>query len=160
MKNKHALFKSVAEIKTRINEYFDWIKGESHNEMLPYKPTAKSPPEMREQRVWDREPQPATFTGLAHFLGFDSRQAFEDYEHYGAFQKTLRRARLKVESEYEKQLFQSPATGAIFALKSFGWAERSSTTKTTEIPVGSSTLKIEVIATGPAPVGMEQQVVL
>ncbi|UEG54549.1 DNA-packaging protein [Mucilaginibacter daejeonensis] len=160
MKNKHALFRNVGEIKTRIAEYFEWIQGVYHTEVLPFKPTAKAPPEMREQRVWDREPQPATLTGLAHYLGFDSREAFEAYEIDGAFKKTLKRARLKIESEYEKLLLSQPSTGAIFALKCLGWTDRATGSKTVEPPATDTTLKIEIISTGPSPAGSEQQVAL
>lgn len=156
MKNKYILFNKVEQINSRIADYFKWIEGEFHTESLPFKPTAKSPPEMREQKVWDREPQPPTLTGLAIYLGFDSLRAFEAYEKNGRFASILKRARLQIENAYEKQLHQQPATGAIFALKSLGWMEKP----VDDVPNNGITVKIEIIETGPAPAATEQQVVL
>ncbi|CAM3789568.1 terminase small subunit [Mucilaginibacter galii] len=157
MKHKYILFSKVEQISHRIADYFKWIEGEYHTQLLPFKPTAKSPPEMREQKVWDREPQPPTLSGLAFHLGFDSLQAFEAYEKNGRFAAIAQRARLKIESEYEKMLHHQPATGAIFALKSLGWMEKQ-TVKSPEFTPAESTLKIEIIPTGPAPASCEQDV--
>jgi hypothetical protein len=154
MKNKYILFSRVEQINHCIADYFKWIQGEHHTESLPFKPTAKSPPEMREQKVWDREPQPPTLSGLAFHLGFDSLQTFEAYEKNGLFATVLKRARLKIEAEYEKMLHQQPVTGAIFALKSLGWLEKS----TDNAPVNDITIKIEILETGPAPAAREQEV--
>jgi hypothetical protein len=156
MKHKYILFNKVEQVTSRIDSYFQWIQGRYHVESLPFKPTAKSPPEVRDQKVWDREPQPATITGLALYLGFDSLNAFENYEQNGRFASLLKRARLQVENEYEKMLHCQPATGAIFALKSLGWMERSA--KTTDEPLNNALLKIEIVMTGLAPTGTEQDV--
>jgi hypothetical protein len=79
MKNKYILFNRAEQLTLCIADYFKWIEGEHHTESLPFKPTAKSPPEMRDQKVWDREPQPPTLSGLALHLGFYSLHAFEAY---------------------------------------------------------------------------------
>ena len=111
---------------------------------------------MRDQKVWDREPQPPTLSGLAFHLGFDSLHAFEAYEKNGRYAAVLQRARLKIESEYEKMLHQQPATGAIFALKSLGWLEK----QTNDTPISDLTIKIEIVDTGPTPATREQEVAL
>jgi hypothetical protein len=157
MKHKYILFSKVEQINNCIAGYFKWIEGEYHKELLPFKPTAKSPPEMREQKVWDREPQPPTLSGLALHLGFDSLLAFEAYEKNGRFAAIAKRARLQIESEYEKMLHQQPATGAIFALKSLGWMEKQAA-KADEFKPVDSTLTIEIVSTGPAPASCEQDV--
>jgi hypothetical protein len=159
MKHKYILFNKVEQISHRIADYFTWIEGEYHQELLPFKPTAKSPPEMREQKVWDREPQPPTLSGLAYHLGFDSLQAFEAYEKNGRFASIAKRARLQIESEYEKMLHQQPSTGAIFALKSLGWMEKTATKADDRKSVGL-TLKIEMVVTSTAPASCEQNVVM
>ena len=69
--------------------------------------------------------QQATITGLCYDLGFESRQSFYDYEKRDGFSYTIKRARLKMESLYEAQLFTKISTGAIFGLKNFGWTDRS-----------------------------------
>jgi hypothetical protein len=70
--------------------------------------------------------EPATVTGLALHIGFESRQSIYDYEEDGQFSYIIKNARLRVECEYEKRLTtaQSP-TGAIFALKNMGWKDKT-----------------------------------
>jgi hypothetical protein len=148
-------FKSAKELACKTDAYFSYIEGEYHLESIPAKGSKQT--ETVEQKVTDREAEPATITGLALYLGFNSRQAFDDYEQTGRFATAIKRGRLCVEAAYEKKLHQSPA-GAIFALKNIGWKE-----KTEEKPVAGSTLtslKIEIIETGPAPVESEKDVVL
>jgi len=71
--------------------------------------------------------QPATITGLALYLGFESRQSFYDYEKREPYTYTIRRARLAIESLYEAALTTAKsAQGAIFALKNFGWRDELS----------------------------------
>jgi len=66
-----------------------------------------------------------TISGLAYYLGFESRQSFYDYEKRPEFSYTIKRARLFIENEYEKLLISNNTTGAIFALKNFGWTDKS-----------------------------------
>lgn len=154
--NKYILFNNGVKARDRIAGYFEHIKGQYHTELLPFKASAKSPPEMREQKVWDREPEPPTLSGLALFLGFDSLQSFMDYEQNGRFGRVLKRARLQIEAEYEKQLSTQPATGAIFALKSLGWMERQAEKDSHALT--NTSLKIEIMVCGPAPALSEQEV--
>lgn len=65
-----------------------------------------------------------TITGLCIFLGFESRQSFYDYEQKPEFAYTVKRARLFIEREYEEMLNTGNTTGAIFALKNFGWTDK------------------------------------
>lgn len=65
-----------------------------------------------------------TISGLAYHLGFESRQSFYDYESISEFSYTIKRARLFIENEYEKLLISNNTTGAIFALKNFGWTDK------------------------------------
>lgn len=65
-----------------------------------------------------------TITGLAYHLGFESRQSFYKYEDDPIFCYTIKRARLFIENDYEKQLQVGNTTGAIFALKNFGWTDK------------------------------------
>jgi len=48
-----------------------------------------------------------------------------EYENEGEFSDTIKKARLRIENEYEKQLSWGNATGAIFALKNFGWKDKT-----------------------------------
>lgn len=64
-----------------------------------------------------------TITDLVLFLGFADRSSFYDYEKKEEFFHTIKRARTFIEREYEEQLDRNP-TGAIFALKNFGWSDK------------------------------------
>lgn len=66
-----------------------------------------------------------TITGLAYFLGFESRQSLYDYEQRGEFSYIIKRARLFIESSYEKKLSGKEVGGAIFALKNMGWKDKT-----------------------------------
>jgi hypothetical protein len=68
-----------------------------------------------------------TITGLALYLGFESRQSFYDYEKREGYSYIIKRARLFVESSYEEKLSGNSPTGAIFALKNMGWKDKTET---------------------------------
>lgn len=82
---------------------------------------------------WEGTDRP-TITGLALHLGFESRQSFYDYEKSGEFSYIIKRARLNVESVYESNLHSGNAAGSIFALKNFGWTDKSTVEHSTPIP--------------------------
>lgn len=66
-----------------------------------------------------------TITDLCLFLGFDSRQSFYDYEKRDGFSYTIKKARSLIEREYEELLQRGLGAGAIFALKNFGWVDKT-----------------------------------
>jgi hypothetical protein len=105
-------FISAADLQKRIDAYFNYIERthqteeENTNEKAP------------------KSPEPATITGLAFFLNFNSRQEFDQYEETGKFANTLKRGRLRIEAEYEKRLHKQSPQAAIFALKNMGWADK------------------------------------
>lgn len=93
-----------------------------------------------------------TISGLCYYLGFESRQSFYDYEKKDGdiedsessnklgFSYTIKRARLFIEKEYESLLSTNAYAGAIFALKNFGWVDKTQqeiTNKTPQIVVAS-----------------------
>lgn len=119
-------FNSEAELQSQILEYLKWIQGEG-------KILVNDKGKIIEQ--WQRWPEPATITGLALYLGFESRQSFYDYESREEFSYTIKRARLIIENEYEKKLSGNNCTGAIFALKNLGWKDRTETELTGNVPV-------------------------
>jgi len=71
----------------------------------------------------------ATITGLAYYIGFESRQSFYDYEKHEEFSYVIKRARLYVESNYEELLTSGKPVGAIFALKNMGWKDKHEVTQ-------------------------------
>ena len=134
-------FRSVAELDKLITSYFDGSDSSGHVDKGPKKESA-----------------PPTMSGLAYHLGFESIQAFEACEAKNKYAPVLKRARLRVEAEYEKKLHFQSSTGAIFALKSMGWNERSN--KSTIGNQEDNTLTIEVVNSGPGIADNEKNVVL
>lgn len=137
-----------------IERYFTHIQGKYHIEQKTIK-TGKDHAENIEQKVWDRPPEPATISGLALALGFNSRQQFENYLNNGPLADVVKRALLRVEAGYEANLHQN-TTGAMFALKSMGWNEKPEPSS-----AGADTdniLKVEIKHSGPIPAGNEKDV--
>ena len=64
-----------------------------------------------------------TVTGLA--LLFGSRQLLDDYQKRKPYSAMITRAKLTVENKYELMLDSRSTTGAIFALKNFGWVDKT-----------------------------------
>lgn len=83
-----------------------------------------------------------TITGLAHYLGFESRQSFYDYGNKPDFTYTVKRAHLFIEVEYEEQLTYGNTVGAIFALKNMGWADKQEISQTVETTVSDTQFKL------------------
>lgn len=122
-----AHFESEEELESKINEYFVYIDGDFTDIILrdeegnPYT-----------ERKYTRRPEQPTITGLAIYLGFESRQSVYDYEKSGEFSYIIKRARLYVEHGYEQALMSEKPTGAIFALKNMGWSDKQEIDHTTK----------------------------
>jgi DNA-binding XRE family transcriptional regulator len=70
--------------------------------------------------------EPYTITGLA--LALDTtRQTLINYEEKDEYLDTIKKAKTMVEQYAEKRLFTGTPTGAIFALKNFGWKDKQET---------------------------------
>lgn len=114
------MYKDKEELEAKIKEYFEWIQGEFRWD----KDFNEDGSEVN-VKVWEREPEPATITGLCLFLGFESRQSFHDYQSRKEFSYTLKKARLRIENEYEKSaIYAKVPTFHIFALKNLGWSDK------------------------------------
>ena len=79
-------------------------------------------------RICKEEKIPTTITGLALALGFSTRKSLLDYAEKVEFVNIIKKAKLKVECEYEKRLSGNLPTGAIFALKNMDWNDRTELT--------------------------------
>ena len=103
-------YKTSEEMEKRIIEYFS-DKGTIYNsdgESIGY--------------------NPPTVNGLALFLGFCDRHSLYEYQEKEEFTTIIKRARACIEGHYEFSLNGKNATGAIFALKNMGWADRQEIT--------------------------------
>ncbi len=88
-------------------------------------PVFSSPKEMSKKiTAYFNKFEKHTITGLCLFLGFESRQSFYDYVEKEEFSYIVKRARLVIENGYEERLSENGPTGAIFALKNMGWADK------------------------------------
>ena len=114
------IYNTPEELQAAISEYFD--KGVKIKTVIIGKP-----PTNYEVQI----PVP-TITGLCIFLGFESRQSFYDTEKRYGFSYTIKKARLLIEKEYEEMLAIGNTTGAIFALKNFGWTDKQEIDHTTK----------------------------
>lgn len=91
------------------------------------RPATWEDPEAFEKAVdayFSQEGEVFTWTGLAIYLGFESRQSLEDYKKKDGFSYPIKKALLKIENKYEKAIEGRNPAGAIFALKNFGWKDK------------------------------------
>lgn len=89
------MFKSVEEMQSKIADYFETTPKDE----------------------W-------TITGLAIALG-TYRSVLCDYEEKDKFSNTIKNAKQMVENSYEIDLKKCGRSGTIFALKNFGWTDKS-----------------------------------
>jgi hypothetical protein len=148
-------FTDQHHLALRIDAYFNFIEGEYHLESKAGKETKDQAAPT--QKIWDRDPEPATFAGLALFLGFNSIRAFDEYMANGDYAEVLKWAHLRIEALYEKKLHAQSAAGAIFALKNLSWNERNEGKPAEDVP---TTMKVEIHESGPKPAETEKEVVL
>ncbi len=102
-------------IGAEIDKYFEWAKGETETQVA----------DGGSIEVIKRPAEPITITGLCIFLGFESRQSFYDQEKREGFSYIIKRARMRVENAYEKNLQGNSVAGSIFALKNMGWQDKT-----------------------------------
>jgi len=122
--NKYALdgnggrppfFDTPEKLMEMVDAYFVHIQGEK---------VTKVDEAGNVEETWKRLPEPATITGLAIYLGFCSKQSLYDYGEKEEFTYPIKRARIYIEHEYEKNLRSTTPTGSIFALKNMGWKDK------------------------------------
>ena len=68
------------------------------------------------------KPKP-TISGLAYWLGFESRQSIYDYEDKVEFAYIIKRAISGIEIFHEEGLYNQSNAGHIFWLKNRGWKD-------------------------------------
>lgn len=88
-------FKTVEELQKKIDEYFEVTPSEE-----------------------------ITWTGLALHLD-TSRETLREYRERPEFVDSLKKALLRVENGYEKDLKKYGRSGTIFALKNFDWKDKT-----------------------------------
>lgn len=132
-----AEYKDPQEFADKVAEYFEFVKGDYHYE-------CRTDDEGKEydHKVYDRDPEPVTITGLCLYLGFESRQSFYDYEKRPGFSYIIKRSRMMVENYYEKTAQSArQQTFHIFALKNMGWSDKTEIDQKTDLTVKAVNLK-------------------
>lgn len=92
-----AMFDTVEDLQQAVDRYFECIEEDGK-----------------------RKP---TISGLAHYLGFESRQSIYDYGERDGYSYIIKKAVLFIESIHEENLFSTSCTGSIFWLKNRGWKD-------------------------------------
>jgi hypothetical protein len=70
--------------------------------------------------------EPLTITGLALFVGFCNKRELHKFKtDQPNFASSINRAVSVVEAGYERNLHAASAGGSIFALKNFGWHDKT-----------------------------------
>jgi len=152
MKNNYPKFLSKSHLTKLIEDYFENVE-----DYRPVKRTGRS--KITDVSTEENESKdvygPATISGLALYLGFECREQFDSYENNGRFATCIKRAKLRIEDAYEKQLYQQ-SSGVIFALKTFGWNEKNESKK---VPVTiAKTMRMIIVDEGPKPAATEKEV--
>lgn len=132
---RRPLYNSAEGLSEKVSEYFKYIEGEYETKVIKTPVLSEdgtASMEDVEHKEWLRHPEPPTITGLALFLGFESRQSFYDYKKKEEFSYTIKKAALMIESKYEQSLWGGKPTGAIFALKNLGWNDSVNLDHTTK----------------------------
>jgi len=127
-------FNNRASLNRLIDEYFEHAKDDT-----------------------DKTAEPITVTGLALYLGFSSKDQFDEYEQTGYHRVLIQRARFRVMAYYESRLHYPAPTGAMFALKSLGWTDKAKAKKPGS---KANSLTVKVIQSGPQPASTEKEVAL
>jgi len=106
-------YQTAEELQIAITDYFD--NGVKTKTVVSGR---------KEDPIITEIPVP-TITGLVLHCGFCDRHSFYDLEKIPEFTHTIKRARAFIERHYEELLQAGNTIGAIFALKNFGWKDRS-----------------------------------
>lgn len=99
-----------------------------------------------------------TWTGLAMHLGFESRQSLHEYGQKPQFTYSVKKALQRIENKYEKAISANNPTGAIFALKNFGWRDKQEIDHTTKGDKIEATPTINIYNQAPPIAESEDQI--
>lgn len=113
-------YNTVEELQKKIDEYFKSCEGEIlKNEDGHIILNKYGEPVIINMK-------PPTVTGMALYLGFNSRQALLNYQDKKEFHDTITRAKMRIEEYAECRLYDKDGcNGAKFNLiNNFGWKDK------------------------------------
>lgn len=106
-------YENSEELQSKIDEYFE--KGVATRKVIIGPATNRTESEIKVP----------TITGLVLYCGFCDRSSFYKYEEKEEFRHTIKEARGRIAQHYEELLQSGLGAGAIFALKNFGWRDKT-----------------------------------
>ena len=83
-----------------------------------------------------------TVSGMALFLG-TNRRGVDDYKNKPGFKEIIDEAKLIIENSYEMDLRKKGRTTDIFAMKNFGWTDKSEVDMNTTVNIVNRTISVE-----------------
>ena len=84
-----------------------------------------------------------TLTGLCIHLGFSSKDTLYNYRKDPIFSDSIKAGLLHVENGYELITRDKGHAGSIFALKNFGWTDKSEVDMNTTVNIVNRTISVE-----------------
>ena len=120
------IFKSVDDVKDKIEEYFDYCDNRLVNGY----------DNKTNQQFAYINPEPYTMSGLAYYLGID-RKTLLNYSKKDQFFPTIKKARNRVEMDIDRRLNDKNAftPGLIFNLKNnFDWKDKTEVDNNIRLP--------------------------
>jgi hypothetical protein len=128
-------YQTADELQAAIDEYFEICKPD-------FLKDAKGDPFLDKFGKPVIVLNPPTISGLALFLGFVNRQSMYDYEDRGEFSCTIKTARTRCENWVENAGLSgnTPPAMAIFALKNYGWKDKTETELT-----GNQNINVNIV---------------
>lgn len=132
------IYTDAEKLEENVIEYFTWCKGEyEEREGVRTETKGKGKDAITTTETYSymfcvREPEIPSITGLAIFLGFNSKSTLYEYAERIEFSDSIKKGLLQIENKYEKGLWNDKPTGVIFALKNMGWSDKKEVDHTTK----------------------------
>lgn len=117
---------SPTKMQKKIDEYFEKCEG------IPLENPDGTPVRDKYGQIIYRNRRPPTITGLACYLGIESRSTFLEYQKDPDFAYTITTAKTRVEAYLEERLMDRDGQrGAEFNLRcNYGWNDKGTETQT------------------------------
>ena len=137
---RNGKYKTLEDLQTRINQYFEFIKGE-YTIVGDFNKRG----DWVESKIWLREPEPPTITGLTLYLGYADKSSLHkrvrDENPENFYRLPIKKALTLIEQSYEKGIRGSSAAGCIFALKNMKWTDKQEHELKGEVKISGMTIK-------------------
>jgi len=93
--------------------------------------------------------QPILVTGLVLALGLSSRESLVEYGKRPEYSDAVKELKSVCENYAENRLFSNNPTGAIFALKNYGWTDKLALGGADDLPPIQAAITVEFVKPNP-----------